>query len=90
MKYQVPSEAALAYLEFSSIGWSKLLTPLTNGFVGHRDASFGEQFFDFTETQGESMVKPDGIPYNLGGGTGEVGSWVLVFSSTQPAKRRLT
>jgi hypothetical protein len=80
----------LAFLKFPSIACSKILTLLTNGFVGHRDTSFGEEFFEFTETQGESMVKPDGITYNLGWGTGEVGSWVLVFSSTQSAKRRLT
>jgi hypothetical protein len=45
------TEVALAFLGFLSIGWSKLLTPLTNGFVCHRDVSFGEEFFHFTETQ---------------------------------------
>ena len=61
------TEAALAFLEFPSIGWAKLLTPLTNGFVGYRDASFGEDFFHFTETQGESIVQPDGMTDNFGG-----------------------
>lgn len=60
-------EAAMAFLEFLSIGWAKLLPLLTNGFVGHRDASFGEEFFHFTETQGESMVQPDGMTDNFGG-----------------------
>jgi len=90
IRHQPPRLTALAFLEFPSIGWPKPLTPLTNGFVGHRDASSGEKVLDFTDTQGESMVQPDGMTDNFGGGTGEVGRWVLVFSSTQSAKYRLT
>jgi hypothetical protein len=36
------TEAALAFLEFPSIGWSKLLTPLSDGFIGDGDATFRE------------------------------------------------
>ena len=36
------------------IGQPKLLTPLANGFIRHRDSTFSQELFDFT---GES----DGI-----------------------------
>jgi hypothetical protein len=39
------TQATLTLFEFSSIGRSKLPTPLTNGFIRDRDASFGEKFF---------------------------------------------
>ena len=34
--------AALPFFEFSSIVRPKLLTPLPNGLIGHRDATFGQ------------------------------------------------
>jgi len=39
---------------------------LTNGFIGDSDATFGRQFFDFTETEAETVVKPDGMTDNFG------------------------
>jgi len=59
------AETSLSLFEFSRMGQAELLAPLTNGFVVHCDASFGEQFFDFTETQGESMVLPGGMADNF-------------------------
>ena len=44
-----------------------LSAPLTNGFIGDGDATFGQQFFDFTETEAETMVQPDGVANNFGG-----------------------
>jgi hypothetical protein len=43
------------------IGWPKLLTPLANGFVRHRDSTFREKAFDFTEAQTQSMIEPEGV-----------------------------
>jgi hypothetical protein len=34
--------SALPFFEFSSIVKPKLLTPLPNGLIGHRDATFGQ------------------------------------------------
>ena len=44
----------------------KLLAPLTNGLIGHCNAAFGEEFFDLTEAEAESMVEPNGITDNFG------------------------
>jgi hypothetical protein len=57
----------LALFELACIVWPKLLTPLANGFIGDGDASFGEEFFDFTEAQTESMVQPHGVANNVRG-----------------------
>ena len=52
-------------LEGSRIVGTTLPTPLTNRFVGDGDASFGEEFFDFTEAQTETMIEPDGVTDNF-------------------------
>jgi hypothetical protein len=57
----------LALFGFASIIRSKFLTPLTNGFIGHGDALFSEEFFDFTEAQTEPMVEPHGVTDNFRG-----------------------
>jgi len=36
------AQAALPFFEFSSIVWPKLLAPLPNGLIGHRDAPCGQ------------------------------------------------
>ena len=43
------------------IGRPKLLTPLTNGFIRHRDSTFRKGFFECTEAQTQSMREPDGV-----------------------------
>ena len=40
----------------SGIGWAKLETPVSNGFVGDADATFREQVFDVAETECEPMI----------------------------------
>jgi hypothetical protein len=57
IKVPYRTQATLTLLQFPRIGRPKLLVPLANGFIGDRDASFGEEFFYFTETQ----AKNDGI-----------------------------
>src|SRR5438093_1163430 len=39
--------------ELSGILLTKLTTPLANGFIGHNDAAFKEQFFNIAEAQAE-------------------------------------
>ena len=56
----------MAIFEFSCIVGSKLLAPLTNGLIGYCDAAFGEEFFDLTEAEAESMVQPEGVTDNCG------------------------
>ena len=34
---------------------------MSNGFIVDADATFVQQFFDFTETKSETMVQPDGV-----------------------------
>ena len=43
------------------IGRFKLPTPLTNGFMGDGEASFGKKFFHLKKTEAEPMVQPDGL-----------------------------
>ena len=39
---------------------------MTNGFRGHGDAAFGEEFFDLTEAEAELMIEPNGMTDNFG------------------------
>jgi hypothetical protein len=41
-------------------------TPLPNRLVRDRHAAFGQQVFDVTQTQGESMLEPDGMGNHVG------------------------
>jgi hypothetical protein len=61
------AEASLSFFQFASIIRAKLLAPLSNGFIGDGDTTFGEEFFDFTKTQAESMVEPHGVTDNFRG-----------------------
>ena len=42
---------------------------MANGFIGDRDASFGEDFFYFTKAEAEPMLQPDGVTDNFRGKT---------------------
>jgi len=55
------AQAALSPLEFSSVLRTKLPRPLSDGLVGHDDAPLGEEVFDISEAQTESVVEPDGV-----------------------------
>lgn len=60
---QVPgiAQLALPLFQFSCIGGLQLQASLSDAFIRDDDAAFGEEFFDFTEAQTESMVEPDGV-----------------------------
>jgi len=40
---------------------SKFLTPLADGFVGHGDAAFEQEFLHVAGAQGEALVEPDSM-----------------------------
>jgi hypothetical protein len=65
------------------------LAPLPNGFIGDRDASFGEEFFHFTEAQTKTMVQPDGVTDNFRGKTVTVVTGCWLFHAAQSAKPEL-
>jgi hypothetical protein len=54
-------EPSLFPAQRSSIGRSKFETLMTNRFVGDRNAALGQQIFDITEAECESMVKPHSV-----------------------------
>ncbi len=60
------SQTPLALFQLARILRPKLLTPLSNRFIGDGDAPFGEQLFDFTEAETEPMVEPDSVGNNFG------------------------
>lgn len=53
-------------LEASTIQRSELQAPASDGLVGNRDASFGEQILDIREAQAEATIQPDGMTDDLG------------------------
>lgn len=61
------TQPLLALCEFSSLVRPKLLTPLANGFIGHRDSTFSQEFFHFTEAETESMIQPYSVTNNFRG-----------------------
>jgi len=65
------------------------LAPLPNGFIGDSDASFGEEFFHFTEAQTESMVQPGGVTDNFRGKTVTLVAGCWLFHAAQSAKPEL-
>jgi hypothetical protein len=59
------AQAALSFFKLTRIGRSKLLTPLTNGFIRDGDTTFRESFFNFAEAKAEPMGEPDGVADNF-------------------------
>ena len=66
---QMPFVARLQTTATQAIGilLPKLPTPLTDGFMGHRDAALGQQFFHITVAQGEAIIEPDAMADDLAG-----------------------
>ena len=66
---QLPSVAlaAPAVPQPPRIGGPKPPTPLPNRLIRHGDTPFGEEVLDVPETQGESVVEPDGVTDDLRG-----------------------
>ena len=60
------AEATLSSAQSTSIRWSKLPAPGSNGFVGYGDARLSEKIFDIAKTQREPMVQPDGMADDFG------------------------
>jgi hypothetical protein len=75
--------------KFFCIVRPKLLTPLSNRFIGHGDASFGEEFFDFTEAQTEPMVEPHRMTNNFRGKPVTLVAGCWLFHAAQSAKPEL-
>ena len=83
------TKTTLSLLQFPRIGRPKLLTPLANGFIGDRDASFGEEFFHFTEAQTKTMVHPDGVTDDFRGKTMALVTGCWLVHAAQSAKPKL-
>ena len=79
----------LSFLELACVCRPKLLTPLPNRFIGDRDASFGEEFFHFTEAQTKTMVHPDGVTDDFRGKTMALVAGCWLFHVAQSAKPEL-
>jgi hypothetical protein len=62
---------------------------LAKGFIGDRDASFGKQLFDLSETEIEPMVQPDGVANNFGRKTMTLIARCFGSHATQSAKSQL-
>ena len=65
------------------------MKPLTNGFIGDGEATFGEQFFYFTEAEAEAVVQPDGVANNFRRKTMAVVAGLFGFHAAQSAKCNL-
>ena len=56
---------------------------------GDGGATFGQQFFDFTETEAETMVPPDGVANNFRGKAMTLVAGIFGFHAAQSAKRQV-
>ena len=55
------SESTLSPPQPPRVVGAELSAPLSNGFVRHDDASFGQEIFDISEAQAVSVVDPHGV-----------------------------
>ena len=60
---QVPCvpETTLLFLETPSKVGSEFPAPSPDGFIGNNSPAFGEEIFDITEAQAETVIDPDGV-----------------------------
>ena len=60
---QIPSvpETTLLFLETPSKVGSEFPAPSPDGFIGNNNPAFGEEIFDITEAQAETVIDPDGV-----------------------------
>ncbi len=84
------AQASLPVFKLVSIAKPKLLTPLSNGFIGDGDVSFGQEFFHLTKTEAEPMVEPNGVTDNFGGEPVTVVAGCWLFHAAQSAKSELS
>ena len=59
------SKPSLFGSDLPGIVLTKITTPLADGFIGYFDATTGQEFFNITKTQGESVIKPNGVANDL-------------------------
>ena len=60
------TEAPLSFFfQHARIIRGEFPAPLTNRFIGDGDITFGEQFFDLTEAEAETMAQSDGMTDNF-------------------------
>jgi len=55
------AESTLAALQLPGVIGAELHAPLSNGFVRHDDAPFGQQILGFLEAQAVSVAQPHGV-----------------------------
>ncbi len=55
------SESTLSALQLPGVIGAKLPAPLSNGFVRHDDAPFGQEILDIPEAQAVSVIQSDGV-----------------------------
>ena len=79
----------MAFLVFAGVIRSKLLAPLTNGFIRDGDTPFSQQLFNLTEADTESMVEPDGVADDFGWETVALVAELFGVYAPQSAKRQL-
>ncbi len=60
------AQATLSPPQSTSIRWSKLPAPGSNGFVGYSDAPLSEKVLDIAKAQREPMVQPNGMADDFG------------------------
>ena len=53
------------FLETARKIGSEFPTPSADGFVGDNNAAFGEEIFDITEAQAETVIESDGVTDNF-------------------------
>ncbi len=78
------AEPALSSPQSTSIRWSKLPAPRSNGFVGYGDATLSEKVLDIAKAQGEPMVQPDGMADDFGVGNGGVDTGIPSVNCRRP------
>ncbi len=79
----------MTFFEFLGIDWAKLPAPLSDGFMGDRNATFRQQFFDFKKTETKTMIQPDGVTDDFRGKTMTLVAGCLNFHAAQSAKSQL-
>ena len=84
------AQLALPFFQFARIGRAKLQAPAPYRFVGHDDATFGKEFFDFTKAQTESMIQPHSVTDNFGRESVALVTDRLSLHAGQSAKYELT
>lgn len=72
------AQLALSLFQSSRIGRAKFQAPPPDRFVGHDDAPFSQELFDFTKAEAKAMVEPHRVADLFG------------CHAEQSAKRELT